>query len=1124
MRDDQDFNFDDMPEPEFDSNWLTNDEPAKESGSALPDWLNSAPLLEDEPKSFGGNTTPDWLSSSSDDLGDFGSDSVETSFGNEQPAESFPDWLSSSEVADEPDFDFDEPPLLTETNFEEDGLPAWDEPAPTASLGLKRLGSTPPAIQPNPEPPPPPEPQIRKLGQKRDSQSFSPDEMTFDEWERQENRKEYEQVHAEDIAMTEEVPDWFVDNVEIGDADRDIASLVLDLEDEEEPLPEVKPPGTTGSLGANYVPDWFMGLEEQNLEDAPEWARTVSTDELSFETLVDASAFAPPEPEIEPLPELPTAPSFDEDVPDWFKGVNAPTETSSGDDWMAAFDNTLAASAAEVELPVAMDEQSDAGAVTFDEPDWFAQSADEISETPEMMQTFIETPAPSTQSFEEFESFESFDALDSFETASEPESDEPDWLTGLPAVGESQPATFAEAPEDDFFATQAAAEQEDVFAGIFDEPQDNFASGMAFSEGDSQEFSWEDAASNLFAEGGPAQRLFADESPSITPAAPSFAQADPDAPDWLREYEAPDDLPQLEVEDDTTFILQRQEAQEEQPDWLGDFAEMDFAADSDFSAPKSGEKSSAFSDKELKSVSSGTSIDDLLGLSGPSANTNLPTLPGAKGLMVPGKSQTDELMSSDLFEGIDDDVLKALDAAAPGEKLITSETEAVRETFVADRPEWISDLRPDVPVTLSAGGIGIAFEQQRISDLPDSLRRLREQSLDVLKSDAAVAPRTPAADSGPLAGVTGGLSIAPQATALGELSAITQLTVSDYQAERITLLEGVLDLAEQRRRALGLDEDAEALEAPTPTQQRRHTRARFDRFLISIILLAVMIGPFVTDALHVAEDADKSAFSAQQQAIPEAVNTIQPGDYVLVAFEFGPTSAGELNTLAEAVLRDILSRRGVPIILSTNPLGTINARRVIENLADDIALLDAVERDAPLRSREDYVLLPYVSGGIVGIRGLIRNEQIGAAIFATDADGEKTELDFGAIDPTDFAFVVVAGGGIEDIRNWAEQFDVPGLPKYALMTAGAEPLATSYVRDAEAGYQGYLAGYRDTYRYNQLRNSRTREAFEMPDDVDIPDPEISQWHSMALGAIVASGLIGLGAVFNLLRGLRRRRR
>lgn len=859
--------------------------------------------------------------------------------------------------------------------------------------------------------------------------------QTFEEWERQQAQEAFLEENAERIALESAVPDWFQDEPQ---------SPVMAAPS----LDDLVAAPDTKATADDYVPSWFMGLEDHSVDDAPDWVKKATTDPL--QAMFDTSSLAPPEPEPT-IPDFSTVePEVSADVPDWFKVGDFGAEAAS------------------------------AG------PDWFSSFATEPSPP---MQAPVEAPS----------------SLLSATKGS------------LPPPPPSPPDVFA-APEPSFDLpdTGALVGGDDLF----------------------------------------------DLMPSAVDEEELPAEIEPEAPAWLLDFEPSASLTTEEsapavITDFADFDLEAVE-QEEMPEWLGDMGDLDFAMEEaeteapeiGFSLtppPAKGFDSSRIDEKELRELSRKTNLDDLLGFS-QSSLMPVPVEPKRKhtsALMTPVDEESPEALPDLLFGELDEDVLAAIEQADLKEDASAGITETKSDEVMLEKikGDWVDEIRPDMMVSVNVGGLQVEFEQQRLADLPEEYRRLRERSQTVAqksKSTREEEQKLPA--TSPLAGITGGLTVMPVAPAVGETTLSRQLRIAAEHRENAQLLASLLAVTERPAAGtLALEEPRFDIDTRKGRQAARQTsrkrtkkatamqrRLPLERLLIMGVLFIAVIVPFITDGAHFADEPEAAQLAAEQPALIGSMETLQPDELVLVIFEYGPTGAGELNPLAEAVLRDIFHQNAVPIVTSTNPLGVLNARNLVETLADDGALLDAINtgRDsanqkARLTSREDYFLLRYIPGGAVGIRALSQSENAVNLLFVRDNEGKKTGLDLGTVDGGDFAAVIVIGETVDDIRNWAEQFDIDGLPKMALVTSAIEPIARTYT-NADA-YQGYLAGYRDTYRYNALRNSTTRDPYVAPDEADLPNPELAQWHSITLGALVIATIIGLGILLNIFRFALRRR-
>ncbi len=846
-------------------------------------------------------------------------------------------------------------------------------------------------------------------------ESEPPAAKTYEEWEREQRELEAEAQKSPEERLLEEVPDWF------------------EQLDETPPAP-LAPDAATGE-GPEFVPGWFLGLEEQ-AEETPDWFRRM---DLSTGPLEEPVA-----PETAPAP----APS-EPDVPDWFRGAS----DADSIDWQA-----LGASLDAGETPAETPLEAETGEGAL--PAWMTgEPADDDrilapEDIPFPDLDLEQTPPPLAGEEAEIEDFvERFEPLEpedfdrrAVAAADAAGADMPDWLRELSASAES-----------------ALGERYRADAGVSTPPPDT-ADALDWLE-----------------ELSPGDVTPAEEFP-IPPAATALAPPEA-APHTLET--APLDSAAL----DALLGYER-----EQP-----------AAGPPFGLDTGDE-----------------ALQDLEALFGEvSADRQVPDL--------------QRLFDQDEMDRVLGDMLTPQEEAAPPVAAPPPPPAPERTTAPSPQPSWVEELRPsELPVTVKAGGAQASVKQKQVDELPERLRAFREEALREL--GAAQAEQVPA--GGLLAGIPGALPAADMVipAAVGRRAA-EQLVITPDQEWRVKRLQALLDIGAGEEDEDAVLDDAARLafaglepeELPVPARRPRRPRHfKLDRMLVMLALLAALLGPFATDALHFA--ADPPPLGGDRAAVAAQVDALAAGDYVLFAFEYGPVSAGELDALAEAVLRDTLARGAVPLTISTSPAGAFHAGSVVAALGDDALLLAARDQgEDALQAGENYTALRYLSGEAVGVRSLASVVWGADGVlerhpaFATDLRGDDSGLPITSL-AGDIALVVVVGDESTAVRTWAEQLAAVPVPKVALVTAAIEPLAAPYV--GETGYAGLLAGVRDTVRYNAERNAATLAPYQMPGDlpVELPDPPTARWHSIALGAAGAAGLIALGMVINLLRALGRRRR
>ena len=194
------------------------------------------------------------------------------------------------------------------------------------------------------------------------------------------------------------------------------------------------------------------------------------------------------------------------------------------------------------------------------------------------------------------------------------------------------------------------------------------------------------------------------------------------------------------------------------------------------------------------------------------------------------------------------------------------------------------------------------------------------------------------------------------------------------------------------------------------------------------------------------------------QGLFDELEGLDPGDAVIISYDYGPSSEPELNPMADAIMRHCFTKDLRVMIVAIFPLGGVNmAIKELEKIAAEYP--DLVYGD-------DYVNLGYKDGGQAPMKAMAVSIK---EVFPTDVDGTSTDgmpIVEDVRNYDDVELVISLATGIIG-EWWADlvnaQFDVP----VAIgCTAVSAPKYYAFFRSKQM--VAVLGGLRGAAEYEEL--------------------------------------------------------
>ena len=192
---------------------------------------------------------------------------------------------------------------------------------------------------------------------------------------------------------------------------------------------------------------------------------------------------------------------------------------------------------------------------------------------------------------------------------------------------------------------------------------------------------------------------------------------------------------------------------------------------------------------------------------------------------------------------------------------------------------------------------------------------------------------------------------------------------------------------------------------------------------------------------------------AQAQAVFDEIERLEPGDRVLMAWDFDPATEGELAPMATALARHCCEKQVQMYFITLLPVGPQMIDKTIE---------DVIRADFPdLVYGRDYVNLGFKSGNEGVIKVIVTDLR---GLYTTDSRGTNIDLipmckDVQSVQQMDL--IVNVSGSYPGSKEWVQYAVTPYQSKLRMVagcTGVQSPLMYPYIPNQLQGLLGAIKG------------------------------------------------------------------